>query len=243
MRVTRIYQSIPLKEGCSIFLDNQVAHHVLHVLRLSINDPITLFNGKGGEYAAFISEISKKTVAVTIKKFQAIEKESPISIHVGQSLIKNDKMDFVIQKTVELGAHFITPLLTERVSTKLTGSLAQKRIEHWQNVIISACEQCGRNTIPVLFPPMKLIDWIKQTQAALKLILSPDSKNTFNRLEKTQGDIAIAIGPEGGFSPLEIQLSESYHFKSLSLGPRILRTETAAIAAVSILQTKFGDLV
>ncbi len=147
MPVIRIYQNIALQESDSIQLNDRAAHHILHVFRLSKNDPLILFNGQGGEFSAAISEYDKKNVQVDIKKFHALERESPLKIHLAQSISRGEKMDFTIQKAVELSIHTIIPIISERCGVKLSSEHWQKRMLHWQNIIISACEQCGRNTL------------------------------------------------------------------------------------------------
>lgn len=242
MRIPRIYQPFPLEEGSIITLTPEAVHHLIHVLRLSVHDPLTIFNGQGGEFSAEISKIEKKKLFAIIKKFQNIERESPLKIHLGQGISRGEKMDFSIQKSVELGITRITPIITERCSIKLSDERWQKRMERWKNIIINACEQCGRNTIPTIEPITTLSDWFKQTQATLKLLLSPQSEKTLDQLTKPTGEIALLIGPEGGLSEKENQQAQDCGFQELRIGNRILRTETATLTAISILQSRWGDL-
>lgn len=169
------------------------------------------------------------------------QRESPFNIHLGQSLSRSEKMDWAIQKSVELGVNEISPLFSDHCARKLDTTQSNKRNDHWQNIIISACEQSGRSTLPILNPLLSIDDWLNETKSDHKLFFHPDAK--FHLAELPHMDNAmLLIGPEGGLSTRETQLALSQGFKAISLGPRILRTETAALAAIAILQNRFGDL-
>ena len=220
MRNIRIYQATELNANTSIELSPDGANHLINVLRLKTNDPIILFNGDGHEYPATISTIQKKSVTVDIH--QTIEKniESPLHLHLGQVISRGEKMDFTIQKAVELGVNEITPIISERCNVKLDEKRGQKRIAHWQKVIISACEQSGRNIVPTLNPITPIDDWIKQRNEKLKLVLHPHTADkSWNTTDTSQNNIALLIGPEGGFSETEIKIAIENGFYCLQLGP------------------------
>lgn len=235
----RIYQSSSLQAG-DYALDEAGSHHVARVLRSTVGDHIILFNGDGCDYPAIITQITKKSVQVTIENALPRETESPVKISLAQGIARGEKMDFIIQKAVELGVSDIHPLMTERCNVRLDKEREQKRLQHWQAVVISACEQSGRNRLPTLHTPKLLHEWLQLEKADQKFILLPDS---MQKLMPNQalGTVAILIGPEGGLSDNEIEKAIQHGFTTLNLGPRVLRTETAALAALAILQFVFGD--
>jgi 16S rRNA (uracil1498-N3)-methyltransferase len=240
---TRIFQAIPLEIGITIRLDSNANHHVARVLRAKINDPLVLFNGNGYDYAAIIVGIDKKGVDVDIQHCLAGNVESSIELILAQGMARGDKMDFIVQKAVELGVSKIFPLITERCNVRLEGKREERRLEHWQSVIISACEQSGRNRIPEIFAPQTLVTWLTKSQAHLSFVLSPHVQNKLPPEKKlSNSSIAVLIGPEGGLSDKEVALATNAHFLPLNLGPRVLRTETATIAALTALQLRYGDL-
>jgi 16S rRNA (uracil1498-N3)-methyltransferase len=239
----RIFQSGKLTPHSSFTLDEAGSHHLARVLRVKIGDEIILFNGEGGEYPAVISEIDKKRVHVAIKDFNPRDTESALNLYLAQGISRGEKMDFTIQKAVELGVKKIFPLLTERCNVKLDEERREKRLQHWRSIVISACEQSGRNKIPELVAPQTLHEFIKNSSADFKFVLAPDAEkklslHTFNK----NASVILLIGPEGGLSNQEIKQAEQAGFHGLNLGPRILRTETAAIAALAALQFYAGDL-
>lgn len=243
MPISRIYQNQSLAVGQTISLDAIASHYLRHVLRVELNQPIILFNGLGGEYRAKMTLINKKEVQATIEAFSPKDIESTLKIHLVQGLAKGEKMDWIIQKAVELGVHEITPLFTERSQVTLNKEREAKRRTHWHAIIVSACEQCGRNVVPQLNQALHFSDWIKQKKNNDVYILSPEGKEKLISSTVTNmADIALVIGPEGGWSPNELAEAERLSVKAVTLGPRILRTETAAIAALSVLQFAFGDL-
>ena len=240
MRNSRIYQNISFTTGSEIQLNHQAAHHITNVLRLPVNSPLIIFNGQGGEYSAIIIAINKKSVTVRIGDFINIERESPLNLHLAQGISRGNKMDFTIQKAVELGVKTITPIITARCTIKLPPDRWQKKLHHWQTIIINACQQCGRNQLPLLNSPIAIEDWLPQTVNTTKLILHPTANRTLETLTNIQNCILL-IGSEGGFTDREIVLTKQQQFIPLQLGPRILRSETAGLAAIAVLQNKFGD--
>jgi 16S rRNA (uracil1498-N3)-methyltransferase len=240
--ISRIYQSVELSVASSVRLDEKASHHLARVLRASVGDKIILFNGQGGEFSAVITQIDKKSVTVSLTEFIPREVESPINIHLAQGMARGEKMDFIVQKAVELGATRITPLLTERCNVRLDSAREEKRVQHWQAVVTSACEQSGRNRLPELDAPLSLKDWLSQVKADYCFVLSPHVKQKLPA--KTLPDhavIVVLIGPEGGLSDHEVNMAIDHGFLPLNLGPRVLRTETAAIAAIAALQLQYGD--
>ncbi len=241
MRQIRIYQAGPLSVNETLLLSDEVAHHVIHVLRLKVNAELILFDGSGHEYLAMIVNIHKKNVEVLIQQQQIINRESPLHLHLGQAISRGERMDYTIQKATELGVTSITPLLTERCNVKLTPERWQKRQLHWQMIAINACQQCGRNVVPIIHPAIALQDWLALPQSSVKLLLDPIAKNDFASIPSTN-EISLLIGNEGGLTSAEMDKAIQQGFIALQLGPRVLRTETAAVVAMSILQYQWGDL-
>ncbi len=243
MPVTRVFQAVPLSENSEIILDAQASHHIARVLRAAINDSLTIFNGQGGEYSGIISQINKKNVTIKIGKYHSREAESPLTLYLAQGISRGEKMDYTIQKAVELGVSQIIPLITQRCNVRLDQERSEKRLQHWQSIIISACEQSGRNRVPEIVAPQTLVNWLPMVRADQCFVLSPYSQNKLAKvsLQKNQR-IVLLVGPEGGLSEIEIQQAEQKGFLSLNLGPRILRTETAAVVGMTALQCYFGDM-
>ena len=241
-RVHRVFVQQPLSPNQMIALEGDISHYLLKVLRLKPGAKLTLFNGDDHTYSACITDIEKKKVLVNIldKTFQSLE--SSTHTHLGQALTRGEKMDFVLQKATELGVSDITLLSSEFTSVKFSHERLEKKMQHWQKVITSACEQCERNVVPTLHPVMPANDWLLQTKAQLKLMLHPTDSQSLNTLPTEAKSVALAIGPEGGFSQAEHQFAEQHKWHSFSLGPRILRLETATIVALSLLGGRFGDL-
>ncbi|WP_299804470.1 16S rRNA (uracil(1498)-N(3))-methyltransferase [uncultured Shewanella sp.] len=242
MRVPRIYQQSPLAIGQSVPLDDEAAGHVGRVLRMSVGEQVSLFNGDGNDYLAEIISASKKNVEVKVLSCEANNSESPLNLHLGQVISRGDRMDFTIQKSVELGVNTITPLFSERCGVKLTGERLEKKIQQWQKIVISACEQSGRSVVPVVRPAMQLSDWCAEASDAVKLNLHPRASHGVNGLTLPNNRVRLVIGPEGGLSSAEIAMTEEHLFTDVLLGPRVLRTETAALTTISALQLKFGDI-
>jgi 16S rRNA (uracil1498-N3)-methyltransferase len=242
MPSSRFYCPAKLASGSIIGLPHNTAHHVARVLRMKAGDTLTLFNNDGNDYAGQILRINKDEVTVKIVAAMAVECESPLRATLAQAISGGDRMDFTLQKAVELGVTQIQPIAAERSVVKLSGERTQKRREHWQNVVISACEQCGRATVPEVLPSLPLADWLgMRQQFSLKIMLSPTAEQTLHDLQKPAGDICLLIGCEGGFSPAEEQAAASCGFHGIRLGARVLRTETAGLAALAAIQTIWGD--
>lgn len=204
---------------------------------------LILFDGSNHVFNAVIDSVSKKQIVVNIRERHLDDRESPLPIHLGQVISRGEKMEFTIQKSVELGVNTITPLWSERCGVKLDSDRQDKKIQQWQKIAISACEQCGRNIIPEIRPIMKLTDWCKEQDGMLKLNLHPRAKYTIKSLPSIPAEgVRLLIGSEGGLSPEEIAMTETEGFTEVLLGKRVLRTETAALATLTALQTLYGDL-
>lgn len=242
MRISRIFQDGDYTVGDNVNLESDAANHVGRVLRMQAGQSLVLFNGDGFDYAADIEEVSKKRVSVTIVDKQAIDNESPLILHLAQGISRGDKMDFTIQKAVELGVTEITPVFTERCGVKLNGERLAKKHQQWQKIAISACEQSGRATVPKIHSPLQLAEFIQQKTGQLKLNLHPRATTTVKGLNCPEQGIRFIIGPEGGLSDAEIEQAQQADYMDILLGPRVLRTETAALTLLSALQLQFGDL-
>jgi len=247
MRTIRIYQSGHFDTFQSVALDSQASQHVAVVLRMQPGEQLTLFNGSNQECQATILAISKKTVTVEINRMERISRESPLIVHLAPGIIKGDGMEWLIQKAVELGVTSISPLLTQHGAIKQDPARLAKKHAQWLAIAISACEQSGRNTLPILNVPMPLDRYLKQSMQGNRAILDPRasqpwSLTTRKTYDETPHEWSILVGPEGGFHPDEIQRAQAASFQSFHLGPRILRAETASIAALSVLQALEGDL-
>lgn len=242
MRIPRIFVEQQLSVEQSVNLGADASNHVVNVLRLKNHSPIVLFNGDGNEYPAQLTHVGRREATAQVDAKLHMSCESPLPIHLGQGVSKGDRMDFVLQKSVELGVSEITPLLTERCVVKLNQERWQKKLQQWQKIIISACEQCGRNTLPKLNSPQEFGSWIAQSTNQLRLTLHPKAEKSIAGIRPTPHGVRLLIGPEGGLSEQEIYQTEEHGFQQVLLGPRILRTETAALTSISILQSHFGDL-
>lgn len=239
----RIYQPVSLTPQEIISLDEKASHHLSRVLRVAVDDHLTLFDGKGVEARVVITHIDKKSVRVKIESVHVSQTESPVHIHLAQGIARGEKMDWIIQKAVELGCQEITPLLTERCNVKLDSDREAKRLAHWESVVISACEQSGRSVLPRVNAPMAYESWLKTVKADKCFVLSPHVTSQQSLESSPAGaSFVILVGPEGGLSDKEVESAINHGFSGLKLGPRILRTETAPLVALSILQYQFGDL-
>lgn len=242
MTIPRIFQDTELTVNTTIELMPDAAHHLSRVLRLQPPDALIIFNGRGGEYNAVIHAVHKQKVTVHLQNFVPIERESSLQIHLGQVISRGERMDYTIQKAVELGVHQITPLFSERCNVKLPADRLATRLAHWQKIAVSACEQCGRNYVPIIHSPITLSAWLSQAHSGVKIILDPHARSLSQHDNQRPQNISLLIGSEGGFSPEEIHLAESQTFVSLKVGPRILRTETAGVVAIAICQYRWGDV-
>lgn len=243
MTIPRFYCPIELSPGMHVELPPQAAHHAARVLRLRNGEAAILFNGNGAEYAARITHINKQDVTVEILSQDIPVRESPLNITLAQAISAGEKMDFTLQKAVELGISAIQPLAAARSVVRLKDERAEKRVQHWQNVVVSACEQCGRNTVPSVAPIADLSAWLARQKSVktVGLILSPLAEHALRDLPKPTGAITLLVGPEGGLTSEEIAMARQCHFTEVRLGPRVLRTETAALATLSAMQALWGD--
>lgn len=242
MRTIRIYQPGSYQVGDTVELSASAGQHVGVVLRMQTGDSLTLFCGDNREFPAIITATHKKKVLVYISSVHEANRESPCKIQLAQAISKGDRMEWVIQKAVELGVASIIPLFTAHCVVRLDEERLAKKQAQWQAIAIAACEQSGRNQLPIIHPACSLDVYINQCQASSKLILQPNSAQSWRDYQHSNGDIALLIGPEGGLSDEEVQYALSKQFQAWCLGPRVLRTETAAIAALSVLQAIAGDL-
>lgn len=242
MRITRVYEPVHLSCGAVLALSEQNAAHLCRVLRLPVGAEMAVFDGQGHEFSAHLTAAGKKAEIQIDAPVENL-RESPVYTILGQVISRGDKMDFTIQKAVELGISEIYPLSSVRCGVKLDEKRQDKKIESWQKIVASACEQSGRAFVPRVHPITALADFCKQVQKEGRLCLTLDPCSTTRIKDLSPAhEICLLIGPEGGFDPEEVALSEQYHFAKVSLGPRILRTETAALTALSIIGSHFGDL-
>ena len=243
MRIPRIFIDTDLNENTKINLPDSTFQHVCKVLRLKSDHPVRVFNGKGGQYHATLCDVEKRSASLAISHFEPLHNESPIQVTIGQTLSRGERMDYAIQKSVEAGVYAIQPLFSERCEVKLQDNRAEKRQQHWQQVAISAAEQCGRGVVPIVYPPINLADWLDNCNEMLMLTLHHHSAKPINQFRCPENkQVCLLIGPEGGLTENEVQLSENKGFKAITLGPRVLRTETAPIVALSVINTLWGDI-
>ena len=243
MRLTRVYVEAALTGGTRGLVSGNAANHIARVLRLGVGDALTLFDGRGGEYASRIEGLRKDAVEVAVGEHVAIERESPLALTLAQGVSRGERMDWVMQKATELGVQRIVPLITKRSVVRLDPGQAQKKLQHWRGIIIASCEQCGRNRLPQLAAPRDLQEFLgsEATTGAMRLLLSPIGSLRIGAIKLVQ-KFTVLIGPEGGLAPEEAQAAIAQGFVGVQLGPRVLRTETAAIAALAALQQALGDL-
>lgn len=240
MSVPRFHLEGPLRAGSTVRLAEEAAHHAVHVLRIRTGDEVTVFDGRGGEYAARVASVQKLNVAVDLLEHRAIEREAPLRMVLIQGVSSGERMDFTIRKAVELGVAEIRPLLAAASVARPKGERAAARQQHWQKIAIAACEQCGRNRIPPVHPLSGRAP--VEEPAGLKVLLSPQAKLRFSEITKrVEPDVIIAAGPEAGFNAAEQAAFLDAGFVPASLGPRVLRTETAALAALAALNALRGD--
>lgn len=252
MRKPRIHCRGPLTVGVPVTLDAQASQHLLRVLRLPPGAPLTLFNGHGGEYDGVLGAPAGKLATVIVNAFVDCSRESPLRITLCQGISRGERMDYTLQKAVELGVAGIVPLFTERCEVRLRDDRLMRRMEHWQALIISACEQSGRTGVPTLHRPELLADWLNDhaapgadaTTRPLKLVLDPDAPQSLASLTPPgpATPVLLLVGPEGGLSDVEIGRAAASGYTRLRLGPRVLRTETAPVAMLAVLQSRWGDL-
>ena len=242
MAITRLYCPINLTHRAQANLTSGAAHHATRVLRLKRGDEVRLFNGEGGEYEVSIHRVDKNEVTVEIGRHHNVERESKLSVCLAQAITTGDKMDYTLQKAVELGVARIQPLQTNRAVVKLNQERAEKRLQHWRNVVVSACEQCGRNSVPIVAPIMAFEEWVASTDpATMRLMLSPYVEQSLRDCPAPTGEVSLVIGPEGGLNQDEVAFARVKGFTSVRMGPRVLRTETAPLAALAAMQILWGD--
>lgn len=237
----RFYCPLPLAAGLLVDLPEAVAHH-LHVVRQQAGAQLTLFNGDGGQYRATLQEVGKRRASAQVDAFEDVDVELPYAITLAQALPEASKMDWIIEKAVELGIAAIVPLAAQRCVTRLSGERAEKRHAHWQGIIVAACEQSGRNRLATLAPLDDVIKWLARAAPAPRILLSPRGTETLAAWASARAphDVTLMVGPEGGFSPAEEDAAQAAGAIALTMGPRVLRTETAALAAAATLQAVWG---
>tara|TARA_E500000331_G_scaffold340631_1_gene372165 strand:- start:465 stop:1181 length:717 start_codon:yes stop_codon:yes gene_type:complete len=236
MHTPRFFWDHTLTVGNDMILPGDVTHHLLHVLRMKEGDDITLFNGDGSEYRGTIASIDRSKVAVAISASESISRESELTSRLGLGILKRHAMESALTRATELGVSEITPLITSRTNVR------NPRGIHWQQVIQSSCEQCGRNRLPVLQEIIPIEDWLAKTESAIKIVANPLSERVLNDLQSDTPSVSMLVGPEGGLSGQEIEGAEAEGFLSITLGKRVLRAETAPAALMSLVQYRWGDI-
>ena len=239
-QVPRFYLDAALRAGSVCILPEDAAHHAVHVLRLREGDEVTLFNGRGGEFAARIASMQRLKISIDVLQQRPVERESPLRVTLVQGVSSGERMDSTLRKAVELGVSEVQPVLTTRSVARPKGERADNRRTHWQKVVIAACEQCGRNQVPEVRPLIPVEDYRPAADGA-KILLSPSSQVPLSKLSFTESQIVLAAGPEAGFTDEEEARLVEAGFVPASLGPRVLRTETAAVAALAALNALRGD--
>ena len=243
MRIPRIYLPLSLALGLQLVLtDKKINHYLLNVLRLECGAILVVFDGKGASFQAKVVAVQGKQATLLLEKMLVTATESPLQLHLGQGISRGERMDYTIQKSTELGVTDITPIFTERTEVKLRAERLEKRLLHWQQVAISACEQSGRTRLPVIHPPCSVQDWLAHTQADQKWVCDTESDAFLPTDSVTPQSVAFLIGPEGGLTDKEVSTAKEHSFQALSLGPRVLRTETAGVVALTLFQATWGDL-
>lgn len=238
----RLYLSEPIHAHGVCLVPPEQAHHLAHVLRLAPGDAVTVFDGRGNEYEATIARAGKSGITLNVGEPRAVDRESPLDVTLAQGISSGDRMDYTVQKAVELGITAIQPLATERSVVRLDRERAVKRVAHWQAIAIASCEQCGRNRVPEVLPVQPFTAWLgTAAEGVLRLTLAPGAALTLAQLERPRSPIVLLAGPEGGFSPRERDDAERAGCTAVRLGPRVLRTETAAVAALAAMQVLWGD--
>lgn len=241
--MTRVHVADPLSSGLRHTIEGDAANHIARVLRLEPGEWLTVFDGRGGEYAARIEAVRKGAVIIEVQARSTPDRESSLSLTLAQGVSRGERMDWVVQKATELGVSRIIPVLTERTMVKLDARQSERKLAHWHGIAVAACEQSGRDRIPDIAVPLALPELLRDTDQATRLLLSPTGTQRVNDLQAPEGGIVVLIGPEGGLAETEQRAALAAGFLAVRLGPRVLRTETAAVAALTLLQHRFGDLV
>ena len=242
MKISRFFQQSELQVGEELELSTSNHRHAVQVLRLKLDQPLILFNGKGGEYRAKLIYSDKRNSRVLLESFDSINRESPLSTTLALATIKPDKMDFAIQKAVELGVSIIQPLYTKRSVIKIKANRLDKKMQHWQGVIIAACEQSGRTAIPELREPLEFEKFLDSNSEEMCIAMLPGNHPTIDKLEKSLEKLSLLVGPEGGFTDDEEQMMQQRKVSLINFGSRILRAETAVVAGLTACQQRWGDL-
>lgn len=242
MRIPRLYLPVPLTVGATVALNDNAFNHAVRVLRLKPGAALILFDGAGGACAATLADVGKRDAWARVTEALPGEVESPLWVVLAQGVSRGEKMDYTLQKAVELGVAVIQPLFAERGGIGLTGERLARKIQHWRGIVIGACEQCGRNRLPELREPLPLAEWLRQSvEPGLRLLLDPLAERGLRGLAPPTGVVTLLIGPEGGLSSAETAQARQTGFTGVRLGPRVLRTETAGVAALAAVQTLWGD--
>lgn len=242
MSVPRVYHPVPLQVGRDFTLSRAASHHLARVLRLGAGDAVVLFDGSGGEHRATVRSCERDAVRVRSLAFDPVERESPLDLGLAQVVSSGERMELTVQKSVELGVRWIQPLSARRAKVRLSAERAERRVEHWQRIVIAACEQCGRNRVPPVRPLAELTEWLGAVESsALKLVLDPRADRSLASQAPQDGVIVLA-GGESGFAAEELDAIRLSGFTPVRLGPRTLRTETAGPAAIAVMQALRGDL-
>lgn len=240
MRVPRIFTPQDIQPSSTFDLGEEASHHLLKVLRMSAGRELIVFNGQGGEYPAVISAASKKIATITVAELDPVERESPLVTELAIGISRGDRFDWVLQKATELGVSRIVPLFSERSEVKLSGERLEKRMGQWQKILIGACEQCQRNSLPELTSPQTVQDYVIASLCEQRFVLHHRTSQSLRQLAAPTS-VAILVGSEGGLSDPEIASAEDAGFLPLALGPRVMRTETAPVVALAVLQSHWGD--
>jgi 16S rRNA (uracil1498-N3)-methyltransferase len=241
VRVPRLYHPQRLATGSTITLEREASRYVAKVLRLDREAPLTLFDGSGGEYACAVHSLQRDGVRIHVGRHLDREAESPLHTTLAQGISRGERMDYTLRKAVEMGVSAIQPLFTDFCQVQIKGERLERRLNHWQGVVRSACEQSGRNRVPPVHSPIPLAKGVSTLPPGVRLILNPGAPLRLGDLPPPDAPITLIAGPEGGFSPGELELLTSQGFVGISMGPRVLRTETAALAALAAIQTLWGD--
>lgn len=239
--IPRLHLPGPLRAGAISELEREPSHHLCRVLRMGDGDAVQVFDGKGARHAGVIAQADPRRCRILVGEAQPALPESPLRLTLAQCVSAGEKMDWTIEKAVELGVSAIVPLLSQRSVVRLDPGRAQRRTEHWNRLIIAACMQCGRDRAPTLSEPMPLTDWLA-SRSGFGLVLDPDSRQPIGSMAVPAGGVDLLVGPESGLSPQEVAAATAAGMTRASLGPRVLRTETAGLAAIAILQSRHGDL-
>ena len=244
MRLTRVHVPAPLTPGRRHTIEGEAANHITRVLRLKPGDQLILFDGRGGEHPASIEELRKAAVIVVVGDRSATTRESHLSLTLAQGVSRGERMDWVVQKATELGVTRIVPVLTDRTVVKLDATQSERKLAHWRGIAVAACEQSGRDKVPDVATPLALDAFLRSIDPrATRVLLSPSGTQRVSDLKSAEGGIVVLIGPEGGLAESEQRAALAAGFLAVKMGPRVLRTETAAVAALTLLQHQFGDLV